>query len=311
MSVATATRPLVATDLERVVGIDGQTTGRSRRAFFAKRFGVMAEDRDGTVAIAAESSDRVVGFLFAHVLDGEFGGTAPVGVLDAIAVAPAARGGGVARALLAALERDLEARGARELRTQVEWTEHDLAAFFAAAGFRLSPRLVLERAMDRRIDDEFAWENLPVRSMSEADLPAIIRLDRKVTGRDRSAYCRRKAAEALRQSGVRVSLVAEVEGQFAGFLMARVDYGDFGRTEPTAALDTIGVDPSLARRRVGRALLEQLLLNLGSLRVERLLTEVEWNQFDLLAFLARSGFEHSQRLSFVKDIGPARESTRS
>jgi ribosomal protein S18 acetylase RimI-like enzyme len=93
--------------------------------------------------------------------------------------------------------------------------------------------------------------------------------------------------------------------------MARVDYGDFGRTEPTAVLDTIGVDPSLARRRVGRALLEQLLLNLGSLRVERLLTEVEWNQFDLLAFLARSGFEHSQRLSFVKDIGPAREPARS
>ena len=85
--------------------------------------------------------------------------------------------------------------------------------------------------------------------------------------------------------------------------MARVDFGEFGRTEPTAVLDTIGVDPAWTRRRhVGRALLEQLLLNLGSLRVERVLTEVEWNHLPLLGFLARTGFGHAQRLSFEKAI---------
>ena len=303
MSGQTATRALSKADLDRVVGIDGQTTGRSRRGFYDKRFRIMSEDAGSTVALVAENGDRVVGFVFAHVLDGEFGGAAPAGVLDAIGVAPAARGEGVATALMSALEKALAERGARELRTQVEWTEHEMAGFFAAAGFRLSPRLVLERALERRIDDEFEWEQLPVRSMSEADLPAIIRLDRKITRRDRSTYYQRKAAEALRQSGVRVSMVAELDGQFAGFLMARVDFGEFGRTEPTAVLDTIGVDPAFARRRVGRALLEQLLLNLGSLRVERLVTEAEWNHFDLLAFLARCGFEHSQRLSFVKELG--------
>jgi N-acetylglutamate synthase-like GNAT family acetyltransferase len=62
------------------------------------------------------------------------------------------------------------------------------------------------------------------------------------------------------------------------------------------------VHPDFARRHVGRALLEQLLLNLGSLRVERLLTVVALDQLDLLAFFARTGFGASQRLSFAKAI---------
>jgi ribosomal protein S18 acetylase RimI-like enzyme len=84
--------------------------------------------------------------------------------------------------------------------------------------------------------------------------------------------------------------------------MARVDFGEFGRTEPTAILDTIGVDPAYARQHVGRALLEQLLLNLGSLRAERVLTEVEWNHLPLLGFLGRTGFGPAQRLAFEKAI---------
>ncbi len=304
-AVEAATRELARGDLDAVVAIDAAAAGHSRRGFYAKRFGVLGEDPRSGVAVGAERGGALVGFAFAHVLDGEFGEAAPAGVLDAIAVAPAARGEGVASALLGRLEAALGERGARELRTQVEWTDRELLPFVASSGFRLAPRVVLERAVDAPFAEEFPWEELPVRSMTEADLPAIVRLDRKITGRDRGRYYRRKAAEALRASGVRVSLVAELEGQFAGFLMARVDLGEFGRTEPTAVLDTLGVDPGLVRRRVGRALLEQLLLNLGSLRVERVLTEIAWNDLDLLAFFSRTGFGHSQRLSFAKPLGAA------
>jgi ribosomal protein S18 acetylase RimI-like enzyme len=304
MTKGITTRALRAADLDAVVTIDRELSGRPRRDFYARRLRTLAEDAPSLVAMVAEGSTGILGFAFAHVLDGEFGGTAPVGVLDAIGVAPAARRKGVASSLLAALEAALAARGVREVRTQAGWTEHGLAAFLASAGFRLSPRLVLEHALDRPMDDGFSWEDLPVRSMMERDLPAIIRLDRKITGRDRTAYYTRKAAEVLKQSAVRVSLVAELEGQFAGFLMARVDFGEFGRTEPTAVLDTLGVDPGFTRRHVGRALLEQLLLNLASLRAERVVTEVEWNHLDMLAFLARTGFTHSQRLAFDKSIAP-------
>jgi predicted N-acetyltransferase YhbS len=225
-----------------------------------------------------------------------------VGVLDAIGVDGQALHQGVATAVLEALERALAARRARELRTQVEWTEHGLAAFFAGAGFRLAPRLCLERTLERLPDDETPGDELPVRSMTEQDLRAIVRLDRKVTGRDRSAYYARKIGEALRRSAVRMGLVAEREGRLTGFLMARVDFGEFGRPEPTAVLDTIAVDPDDTGQGIGRALLEQLLLNLSGLRAERVVTEADWREVPLLAFLARTGFTHSQRLAFTRAV---------
>jgi ribosomal protein S18 acetylase RimI-like enzyme len=150
--------------------------------------------------------------------------------------------------------------------------------------------------------DSLARDRIPVRSLAESDLPAIITIDRKITGRDRTAYYRRKLAEMLTESGVRVSLVAELDGLSVGFLMARVDYGEFGRTDPTAVIDTIGVSPDFAQRGVGQALLGQLLLNLASLRVERVKTRVAWDDLALLGFLRRQGFTPAQRLSFTRRV---------
>ncbi|MCR6632421.1 MAG: GNAT family N-acetyltransferase [Magnetospirillum sp.] len=150
--------------------------------------------------------------------------------------------------------------------------------------------------------EALARDHIPVRSMVEADLSAIIGIDRKITGKDRTTYYKAKLAEVLDESGVRLSLVAEVDGQFAGFAMARVDYGEFGRTSPSAFLDTIGVSPAFDRQGVGKALVSQLLLNLRSLKVEAVYTRADWNHFPLLAFLDRTGFHSSQRLSFVRRL---------
>ena len=143
-----------------------------------------------------------------------------------------------------------------------------------------------------------ARDRIPVRAMTEADLRALIAIDRRVTGRDRSAYFEQRLNEALHESDVRVSLVAERDAGPVGFIMARVDFGEFGRIEPTAVMDTIGVDPDYRGQGIGRALLSQLLVNLQTLRVESLRTEVDWRDRDLFAFLDRCGFQLSQQLCF-------------
>ena len=143
-----------------------------------------------------------------------------------------------------------------------------------------------------------ARDRIPVRIMREGDLRAIVAIDRRITGRDRAAYFASKVAEALHQSDVRVSLIAERDGGPVGFIMARVDFGEFGRIEPTAVLDTIGVDPDHRGSGVGRALLSQLLINLTTLRVEHIRTGLDWRDRDLLGFLDHCGFRPSQQLSF-------------
>jgi predicted N-acetyltransferase YhbS len=145
-------------------------------------------------------------------------------------------------------------------------------------------------------------DRVPIRSMTADDLAALVRIDRRLTGRDRTPYFERKMGEALQESGIRVSLVAEMDGAVVGYIMARVDYGEFGHTEPEAVMDTIGVDPGYAHHHVGHALVSQLLANLGALRAERVRTVVDWDHFELLAFLARCGFKPSQRLTLTRRI---------
>jgi ribosomal protein S18 acetylase RimI-like enzyme len=143
-----------------------------------------------------------------------------------------------------------------------------------------------------------ARDRIPVRTMIDSDLLALIAIDSRITGRDRSAYFERKLAEALHQSDVRVSLVAERDAGPVGFIMARVDFGEFGHVEPMAVLDTIGVDPDYRDQGVGRALLSQLLINLMTLRVEHIRTEIDWRDREFLGFLDHCGFHPSQLLCF-------------
>lgn len=147
-----------------------------------------------------------------------------------------------------------------------------------------------------------ARDRIPVRAMAERDLHALVAIDRRITGRDRTVYFESKLAEALAESDIRVSLVAECEGVPVGFIMARVDLGEFGRMEPVAVMDTIGVHSDYRDRGVGRALLSQLLVNLTTLRIERVRTELDWRDSGLLSFLGHCGFQPSQELCFDRVV---------
>lgn len=146
-------------------------------------------------------------------------------------------------------------------------------------------------------------DRVPVRSLTSADLDAVVRIDRKVTGGDRTGYLRSKVDETLGDSAIRLSLIAEPDGLPAGFVMARVDFGEYGRAEPVAVIDTLSVNPAFAGQGIGRALLSQLMVNLAALHVDTVETHVARENFDLLGFLYRCGFIPAQRLVFMKTIG--------
>ncbi len=160
-----------------------------------------------------------------------------------------------------------------------------------------------ERDFSDKSGDDFealSRDIIPTRSMTADDLNHLIAIDRRITGMTRTAFFKRKVTEALEDSGIRVSLVAEIDGLPVGFIMARVDFGEFGRTESEAVIDTLGVNPGISHHHVGTAMMSQLLANLAILKVDRVRTEVNWDQFDLLGFLKACGFETAQRLSFRK-----------
>lgn len=144
---------------------------------------------------------------------------------------------------------------------------------------------------------EAAVEAVRVRGLKPEDFDAVVAIDAKSVGRRREEFFRLKLEENLRASGVRVSLAAELDGLFVGFLLARVYYGEFGRTEPAAVLDTIAVHPDFQGRHVGAALLAQLKRNLAGLRVGSIQTEVAWEDQGLMAFFRHEGFRPAARFA--------------
>ena len=321
------TRPLAATDLEAVISIDTGITGVSRRGYFEKRLVAATEQPRDYVYVGLQVKTHLVGFAFAKLVNGEFGKPGASASLDAIGVDPGHGRKGYGQQLLDAAGKILAAKGVETLTSQIDWSNSALLGFFNGAGFELAPRLVLVRTTQEIPphlneergeiwDDEpdysspegddfsaLSRDTIPVRSMRQADLGKIISIDKAGTGAERGDYYQRKLHESLHQSGVRVSLVAEQDGFTVGFIMARVDFGEFGHTSPEAEMDTIAVEPGYRGRGVGQALMARLVANLAVLRVETVRTEVDWNDVDLIAYLDACEFVPAQRVSLVWQLG--------
>ncbi|HET9820209.1 MAG TPA: GNAT family N-acetyltransferase [Burkholderiaceae bacterium] len=324
-------RPLAAADLAAVVALDAAAEGRTRREYIERRLRAAQREPGLHAQFAAVEADGVVGFMLARVLAGEFGTRRRALRLEAMGVGAEHRGAGIGRQLFEALSAWAQRHGCAELRTTASWRDTAVLAWFDGLGFELAPEVIVHSAVEggalihghdeepgaddahaaREIDygrpeandhERLARDRTEVRTMTGADLDAIVRIDRSITGRDRRDYITARLAEAMDDTSVRVSLAARCDGTVVGYLMARADLGDFGRSEPVAVIDTLGVDPDYARRGVGRAMLSQLAANLGALHVERVETIVPLRDLALLSFLHAVGFEPAQRLSFVRRL---------
>jgi len=141
-----------------------------------------------------------------------------------------------------------------------------------------------------------------VRTLTPEDLDWVVLIDREHSGKTRREYYQVKLKEAEHDTSIRVSLAALIDGQPAGFLMGRLYYGEFGLPEATAVLDSIAVSRAFAHKKVGKALLRQLRMNLNALGIEGIQTQVEWNQMDLMSFFHHAGFVPASRICLEMPI---------
>src|SRR5690606_10936437 len=234
--------------------------------------------------------------------------------LEAVGVRSDAQSRGVGRQLLESLTEWAKRHGIASLRTQARWSDLPMLRWLHATGFERAPEQLVECGVNGGVytserddpvsvpigegpaneinfggqsDNDFerlARDTADVRAMDAGDLRDIVRIDRAITGRSRDEYMAQKFGETTATSAIRVTLTARVEDVIIGFLMARRDLGDYGRTEAVAVIDTIGVDPAYGGRGVGRALLSQLFANLGALRVEQVETAIAPDDLALLGF---------------------------
>ena len=145
-------------------------------------------------------------------------------------------------------------------------------------------------------DLQLELERIVVRNLQHSDLPDVVKIDADASGRRRPEYFELMLMRALNFCGLQMSLVAELEGRVVGYMIVSLYYGEYGISEPTASIDAIGVAEDTRRMGVGHALMAQFRSNAAAIGVSTVRTEVEWDDFDLLAYFRGEGFKPAQRI---------------
>ena len=156
-----------------------------------------------------------------------------------------------------------------------------------------------------------------IRVLIEDDLDAVVAIDKKILGKERRAFWKRKIAYA--DIYPRPALVAELEGKVVGFIMGYVSGWEFGVPDTIGWIDTLGVDPAYQRRGIGRALFNALIENFKHSGREKIsgvggveestiegvnvvYTLTNWNDWDLVQFYNAMGFKKGDMLNLKLEI---------
>jgi len=130
---------------------------------------------------------------------------------------------------------------------------------------------------------------LNIRPLTLGDVDAIVEIDRKVLGKARRDFWRKKI-ELPNTRYPFSGLAAELDGRVIGFILGEVSGFEFGIPETVGWISTIGVDPDYQHKGVAKKLSQEFIKNLKGIGVSVVYTLVNWSDWDLLKFFRAMGF---------------------
>lgn len=137
-----------------------------------------------------------------------------------------------------------------------------------------------------------------MRILRQSDLDAIVAIDAFASEEPRREYYERKIAGILnKHANINSSIVCEIDGKVAGFVMGYVFFGEFGIADATATIDTLGVHPDFRKHGVAAEMLEMFMTNMKAAGVKKVYTLVNWDDFALEKFFSRNKFVPSKRIN--------------
>jgi len=142
--------------------------------------------------------------------------------------------------------------------------------------------------------------SVKIRFMRESDVPAIVRIQEAVTRRKVSKEFGKKVKSYVKKGGG-LSLVAEVGGDVAGYIIGDIKTWGFG-VEESGWVEMVGVHPGSMGHGVGKRLGGALLKNFRAKGVGSIHTSARWDWGDMLAFFKSLGFEQSEFINLEKRL---------
>lgn len=137
-----------------------------------------------------------------------------------------------------------------------------------------------------------------MRVLKQEDLDAIVAIDEAGTRQSRREYYERKIASILnKKSNTNCSLVCEVDGKVVGFMMGYVFFGEFGISDGTATIDTLGIHPDFQKYGIASEMFDQFTMNMKAAGVKKIYVLVNWDDVALEKFFTRQKFVPSKRIN--------------
>ncbi len=137
-----------------------------------------------------------------------------------------------------------------------------------------------------------------LRVLKQGDLDAVVAIDALTTKEVRREYYERKFAGILnKNANINTSIVCEIDGKVVGFMMGYVFFGEFGITDATSTIDTMGVHPEFQKHGIAAEMLDQFMMNMKAAGVKKVYTLVNWDDFALEKFFSRNKFVPSKRIN--------------
>jgi ribosomal protein S18 acetylase RimI-like enzyme len=145
---------------------------------------------------------------------------------------------------------------------------------------------------------EIAGDSVNIRRMSRRDIDDILVLVKKTSkGESRVSY---KDLVANDPGGpFSLSFVAEAEHKIVGFVLARLEYIYIPLVE-VCLIHALVVDPEYQRRRIGSALMDQLLYHCHLEDINTIRTFVTHGDNEWESFVEHSGFHRSTMVNWDK-----------
>jgi predicted N-acetyltransferase YhbS len=129
-----------------------------------------------------------------------------------------------------------------------------------------------------------------IRPLLREDLPAVVAIDAVSQGSTRHAYFARRLEAALREPKLHAQFAAIDDKGVAGYILARVLEGEFGRPAPAFRLEVIGVRSDAKGHHVGACLFDALSDHGRRHGIAEVRTTVAWNDHRMMRWMDAMGF---------------------
>jgi len=144
-------------------------------------------------------------------------------------------------------------------------------------------------------------DTVNIREIALNDAQAIQNIRKAITADDADVDSIKLVEHQVRKKQDKSSLVAEINGNVAGYMISTTLYAGFGMKK-SAWIMAIGVHPDYMGQGIGLALARKICEIYKDRGVENIYSSVRWDSTDVLSFFKKLGFERSEFINLKKRI---------